>query len=162
MEGVSNKMVADGLPLTGGRTPEAIAVRLKEHAELASIRLSAEQRQILETFLEIDIDLSSASEIINKFESDYSLDLNGAADTMARRYKEISGKLSSARYRAGFGRRLDYYTGFIFEIFSQNGDKPLAGGGRYDRLMTLLGSQRTIPAVGFSIWIDRLSEGGKA
>jgi len=38
------------------------------------------------------------------------------------------------------------------EITSQ-----LAAGGRYDGLLTRLGSPRAIPAVGFSAWIERLS-----
>ncbi|RYG63900.1 ATP phosphoribosyltransferase regulatory subunit, partial [bacterium] len=32
----------------------------------------------------------------------------------------------------------------------------LAGGGRYDRLLTFLGAKAPIPAVGFSIWLDRI------
>ncbi|TFX37310.1 ATP phosphoribosyltransferase regulatory subunit, partial [Escherichia coli] len=32
----------------------------------------------------------------------------------------------------------------------------LAGGGRFDRLPTLLGAENHIPAVGFSLWLDRI------
>ncbi|TIO11841.1 MAG: ATP phosphoribosyltransferase regulatory subunit, partial [Mesorhizobium sp.] len=55
-----------------------------------------------------------------------------------------------------FGRPLDYYTGLVFEIAAENGDRPLAGGGRYDRLLTLLGAKTPIPGVGFSVWLDRI------
>ena len=34
-------------------------------------------------------------------------------------------------------------------------------GGRYDGLMTQLGSREPIPAVGFSIWVDALVKAGK-
>jgi ATP phosphoribosyltransferase regulatory subunit len=34
----------------------------------------------------------------------------------------------------------------------------VAGGGRYDRLCTLLGAENPIPAVGFSISLDRVEE----
>jgi len=54
---------------------------------------------------------------------------------------------------------LDYYTGFVFEVYGKQKNYPLVGGGRYDRLLTLLGSPQEIPAVGFAIWVDRL-EGG--
>ena len=42
--------------------------------------------------------------------------------------------------------------------------KPLAGGGRYDRLLTLLGAGKPIPGVGFSVWLDRVEDlaGGAA
>ncbi|MEN0098615.1 MAG: ATP phosphoribosyltransferase regulatory subunit, partial [Brucella pseudogrignonensis] len=61
-------------------------------------------------------------------------------------------------YDASFGRPLDYYTGLVYEIRQAGGDKDmvLAGGGRYDRLLTMLGASENIPGVGFSIWLDRL------
>ena len=63
----------------------------------------------------------------------------------------------SLRYRAGFGRTLDYYTGFVFEVRGgPSDDKPLAGGGRYDRLMTVLGSRHKMPATGFAVYVDRV------
>jgi ATP phosphoribosyltransferase regulatory subunit len=38
-----------------------------------------------------------------------------------------------------------------------NSEEPLVAGGRYDELMTRLGSAAPIPAVGFSIWIEALT-----
>lgn len=51
-------------------------------------------------------------------------------------------------------RGLDYYTGPIFETFV---DRPtsIASGGRYDKLIALLGG-RDIPATGMSIGVDRV------
>ena len=59
-------------------------------------------------------------------------------------------------YRAAFGRPLDYYTGLVFEVTQRGQTAVLAGGGRFDRLLTLLGAKDTIPAVGFSLWLDRI------
>ena len=42
-----------------------------------------------------------------------------------------------------------------------NGVEPLVGGGRYDGLMTQLGSPTPIPAVGFSVWIEALTQYGQ-
>jgi ATP phosphoribosyltransferase regulatory subunit len=42
-----------------------------------------------------------------------------------------------------------------------NGVEPLVAGGRYDGLMTQLGSPTPIPAVGFSVWIEALTQSGK-
>jgi histidyl-tRNA synthetase len=49
-------------------------------------------------------------------------------------------------------RGFDYYTGMIFEIFdSDPGNKrSLAGGGRYDNLLSLFGKEK-VPAVGFAM-----------
>ncbi|HEY5278519.1 MAG TPA: ATP phosphoribosyltransferase regulatory subunit, partial [Pseudolabrys sp.] len=57
-----------------------------------------------------------------------------------------------------FGRGFDYYTGFVFELTdpARTGD-PLVAGGRYDGLLTRLGSAEPIAAVGFSVWIERLA-----
>lgn len=55
-------------------------------------------------------------------------------------------------------RGLDYYTRTVFEIWS--GDKDgkkysLGGGGRYDRLIKMMGGEET-PAIGFALGIDRI------
>jgi len=70
------------------------------------------------------------------------------------------------RFSTSFGRGLDYYTGFEFELHSQpngngNGAEPLVAGGRYDGLMTQLGASAPIPAVGFSVWVEALTELGR-
>ncbi len=66
--------------------------------------------------------------------------------------------LAQARYAGEFGRALEYYTGFVFEI-SVDGlpaASPLAGGGRYDGLMRASGCARDVPAVGGAIHTERL------
>ena len=50
-------------------------------------------------------------------------------------------------FSTAFGRGLDYYTGFVFELHdagpAPNG--PLVAGGRYDELLTRLGAKRRFP-----------------
>ena len=69
--------------------------------------------------------------------------------------------LASITYRAAFGRPLDYYTGLVFEVAVKDHPAVLAGGGRFDHLLTLLGAESRIPAVGFSLWLDRIEAEGK-
>ena len=49
-------------------------------------------------------------------------------------------------------RGFDYYTGMVFEVYDtdENNRRSLAGGGRYDNLLTLFGGD-PIPAVGFAM-----------
>src|SRR5204863_4951018 len=71
------------------------------------------------------------------------------------------GKIS---FSTALGRGLDYYTGMVFELHDPNGrvSGQLVGGGRYDGLLTRLGSPQPIPAVGFAVWVERLAAlGGK-
>ena len=58
-------------------------------------------------------------------------------------------------------RGLSYYTKTVFEIIQTNNDEnstkiSIAGGGRYDYLAKSLGSKREVPAVGFSVGVDRI------
>ncbi len=161
---LADEMASANLPLSGGRTPQAIADRLFEKAELASVKLSKPKRDALEAFLAIDVDIAEAADTLNSFEQTHAISLSGAKQAMLARIEGLAdhaSALSSMRYCAGFGRRLDYYTGIVFELYRPGLDKPVAGGGRYDRLMTLLGSPAIVPAVGFSIWVDRLTKAGK-
>ena len=61
-------------------------------------------------------------------------------------------------FAAEFGRTLEYYTGFVFDIVSPKlGDRtPIAGGGRYDRLLHAVGAPGDVPAVGSAIHTERL------
>ncbi len=54
-------------------------------------------------------------------------------------------------------RGLDYYTQTVFEFWDREtgAQNAVGGGGRYDGLVELMGSQPT-PAVGFAVGIDRL------
>ena len=70
--------------------------------------------------------------------------------------------LRRVTFAGAFGRNLDYYTGFVFEARAPGGGGgPVFGGGRYDRLAQALGSDKPVPAVGVSIWLDRLMRAGK-
>ncbi len=51
------------------------------------------------------------------------------------------------------GRGFEYYTGLIFQLWA--GGQMVAGGGRYDALIPLLGGHAT-PASGFALYVDKL------
>jgi len=78
---------------------------------------------------------------------------------------EFAGESSAAPAGAGvagdqaedavWGR--SYYDGVVFRAYMGSGALPVGGGGRYDRLFRALGAE--VPAVGFSIGLDRLSQG---
>jgi len=56
------------------------------------------------------------------------------------------------------GRGVSYYTGLVFEIHAQEDgfDVQLCGGGRYDHLMSTVGSARELNACGFAFGVERL------
>ncbi len=57
------------------------------------------------------------------------------------------------------GRGVSYYTGLVFEIHAREADgfdTQLCGGGRYDRLMRVVGGTRDVGACGFAFGVERL------
>ena len=70
-------------------------------------------------------------------------------------------KLAKGKYNIEYDKSLvrgmGYYTGTIFEIVSPEFNGSIAGGGRYDKMIgNMIGED--IPAVGFSIGFERISE----
>ena len=57
------------------------------------------------------------------------------------------------RFSASFGRELEYYTGMVFkiDIKSKSKNRNIINGGRYDKLISDLGSEKQIPAVGAAL-----------
>lgn len=155
---LGNVMQETGYSTHASRSPNEIATRLIEQHQLARTRLSDEQFAVLDEFLSMELPLNEALHALKDFASKAKLDLQDALDLFAARIAELE-KLdidaSQIRYVAAFGRPLDYYTGLVFEISNKTNDKVLAAGGRYDRLMSLLGANSVTPAVGFSLWLDR-------
>lgn len=64
------------------------------------------------------------------------------------------------QFDLGKTKNLNYYTGIVFEAYVEGVGKRVLSGGRYDTLLEKYG--RKLPAVGFSIKLDALSEIWKA
>ena len=79
------------------------------------------------------------------------------------KYSDIKNKLNELkinfRENKNLVRGLDYYNGLVFEFTSSElgAQNAIIGGGRYDGLIESLGG-RNLPATGFALGIDRLSE----
>ena len=58
----------------------------------------------------------------------------------------------------GLSASIAYYSGMIFEVRAvENGESVvLGGGGRYDGLASALGSEQTLPALGFALNLDTI------
>ena len=94
----------------------------------------------------IEIYLSNFS-IIENF-----IKKNNLKENIFQKFKSVQNlkKLNQDIYFvANFGRDIEYYTGIVFEIFSER--KEIARGGRYDDLLKSLGAKKNIPAVGAAI-----------
>ena len=125
-----------------------------------------EKREAIRRFLAISGDPDDALAQLRALAADAKLDISSTIDQFESRIGFMAARgvdTARTRFSTSFGRGLDYYTGFEFELHGRgNGAEPLVAGGRYDGLMTQLGSAAPIPAVGFSIWIETLTQLGRS
>lgn len=147
-----------GISAVGGRSAEDIAGRFLDRAREESQALGEEQKAILRKFLAISGEPDHVSREVRALAQEAGLDLAAVLDRFETRtgFLEARGfALAEMQASAGFARNLDYYSGFVFELKRAGAERPVAGGGRYDRLFERLGHQ--VPAIGAAIWLERLA-----
>jgi ATP phosphoribosyltransferase regulatory subunit len=160
---VTDLLSIAGISAVGGRSIGEIADRFVEQAELgASHALPGETRALIERFLAVAGTPDDAVAALRALAEDAGISLDPALDLFESRtgFLAASGvDVTRIRFETGFGRGVDYYTGFVFELHDRQGraDGQLVAGGRYDALLTRLGSTRPVPAVGLAVWIERLA-----
>jgi ATP phosphoribosyltransferase regulatory subunit len=160
---VTDLLSIAGISAVGGRTVGEIADRFVEQVELgASSALPAATRDLIERFLAIAGTPDSAAAAIRALAADAGISLAPALDLFESRTGFLAARgvdLNRVRFATAFGRGVDYYTGFVFELHDPAGRAGghLVAGGRYDGLLARLGSAQPVPAVGLSVWIERLA-----
>jgi ATP phosphoribosyltransferase regulatory subunit len=121
---------------------------------------------LIERFLAVSGDPDQAALQLRELAGDGGTDLDAALDLFEMRTGFLAARgvdVGAIRFSTAFGRGLDYYTGFVFELHDRNGTNgPLIAGGRYDGMLMRLGAKSPIPAVGFAVWVERLAELGDA
>jgi ATP phosphoribosyltransferase regulatory subunit len=165
---VTDLLSIAGISAVGGRTVDEIANRFLEQAALgAGAGLPGETRSLIERFLSIAGDPDAAAVELRALAGNSGSALDAALDRFEMRNGFLAAHgvdVGRLRFATAFGRGLDYYTGFVFELHDPHGRvaRQLVAGGRYDGLLTRLGSANPIPAVGFAVWIERLATLGSA
>jgi ATP phosphoribosyltransferase regulatory subunit len=163
---VTDLMSIAGASNVGGRNVAEIADRFLEQSTLKAGALPRDASTIIKRFLSIGGDPDDAVAQLRALASNAKLDIGSAIDQLESRVGFMAARgvdVRKTRFSTAFGRGLDYYTGFEFEVHAKgNGAEPLVAGGRYDGLMTQLGSAEPIPAVGFSIWVEAMTKIGRA
>lgn len=169
---VENMLSIAGLSTVGGRGAGEIAERLAEQAAFAAgARPAPEAAAVIRRYLAIEATADTAADAVTAFAGEVgdgvAAALAPALDAFRRRLDLLAERgvaASGLSFEAAFGRPLDYYTGFMFELYdpARPDGAQVVGGGRYDRMLTLLGAAAPVPAVGFSVWLDRLGFGGRA
>jgi ATP phosphoribosyltransferase regulatory subunit len=158
---VTDLLSIAGISAVGGRSIGEIADRFVEQAELgASAALPGETRAVIERFLAVAGTPDDAAASLRGLADDARISLDPELDVFESRtgFLAASGvDVTRIRFETGFGRGVDYYTGFVFELHDPRADGQLVAGGRYDALLSRLGSAKPVPAVGLAVWIERLA-----
>lgn len=153
-----------GIRSVGGRSAGEIADRFLEQSSLAAgAGLDDRARAVIERFLAVSGTPQAALAALKRLAEDEKIAIEPVLDSFEKRSEGLARRgidLDRLAFSAAFGRRLDYYSGFVFEIHDPSGGagQPVIGGGRYDRLLPALGAKTSVPAVGFALWLDRLPE----
>jgi ATP phosphoribosyltransferase regulatory subunit len=156
-------LATGGVQTVGARSTAEIAERVLEQASLAAEpAVPEETAALIERFLAIEGPLDAAIGAVEAFSATLpapSIFLF-ALDRLKARAEALAGlglAPETLAFRAGFGRTLGYYDGFVFDLHDpRRPNAPqLAGGGRYDGLARAFGSAPDVRAVGFAIWTER-------
>jgi ATP phosphoribosyltransferase regulatory subunit len=162
---VTDLMSIAGTTNVGGRSVSEIADRFLEQSTLKGGALPRDALELIKRFLAIAGDPDDAIARLRALADDARLDITAAIDQFESRVGFMAARgiqTGATRFSTSFGRGLDYYTGFEFELHAKGNDvEPLVAGGRYDGLMSQLGASTAIPAVGFSVWIETLTQVGR-
>jgi ATP phosphoribosyltransferase regulatory subunit len=159
---VTDLLSIAGITAIGGRSVGEIADRFLEQAALSgAVALPRETRTLIERFLSVSGNPDAAAMQLRALAQEARIDLAAALDVFENRNGFIAARgisIADISFATAFSNGLDYYTGFEFRLHEprNRSDAPLVAGGRYDRLLTRLGSTTPIPAVGLGVWIERL------
>jgi ATP phosphoribosyltransferase regulatory subunit len=159
---VSTYLEAQGVPISGNRSLREIAARLRDKAaDLYADTLPREVATVIEYYLGVDAPPREAVDKVAMIAHGAGLDIDAALYAVAGRFDLLEQQgvdLSNATFTTEFGRKLEYYSGLVFQIEAPGMDQtePVAGGGRYDNLLSALGAPHPVPAVGAAIHTERL------
>ena len=161
---VARYLEENGIPLIGARTLGEITENIMTAAADAQTEaLSQDVADLINSYSSVSAPPRAAGARLADLMSERNVDISGAISVFRRRLDLMAQEgvdLAAGEFSAEFGRNLDYYTGFVFEVISPalGPDSPVAGGGRYDSLLSAIGASHDVPAVGAMIHTERLME----
>ena len=150
-----------------GRSLEEITDRLRKKGESYSLKpLSDSTKKLITEFLSIKDTPSLAISRLRKLCKSLDRSLLNKIDEVEKRFEIINSNgvdFNNAIFGAEKGRDVEYYSGFLYDFAWNNNNESIyiGGGGRYDDLIKLLGSENRIPAVGAALnlkKVERISQ----
>ena len=159
---VAGYLDANKIELIGSRSLREITQGLHAVAvDAAADPLSQSAAELIETYVKVKAPARAAGARLADLMHGRGINIEEALATYQDRLQLlIDAGIDPAKleFSAEFGRNLEYYTGFVFEVVSPGlgAASPVAGGGRYDALLKAVGAPGDVPAVGSAIHTERL------
>jgi ATP phosphoribosyltransferase regulatory subunit len=147
---------------TAGRTrAEIVARALDRAAEAVTLRLDPAVADAIARLLDISGPAEAALAEVRALLKTAGIALDPQLAAMEARLavlKSLGVAPERVQFTAHFGRNMEYYTGFVFELWARDREGPVqvAGGGRYDTLLESLGAKQAVSAIGCAIRTERL------
>lgn len=148
-------------PAAGRSREEIVARAMDRAAEAASLRLDRKLADAIAELLDISGPAEEALAKIRALLGSIAINLDPQLAAMEKRLatlKSLGVNLATVQFTAHFGRNMEYYTGFVFELWARDKEGPvqIAGGGRYDSMMEMLGSKKPVSAIGCALRTERV------
>jgi ATP phosphoribosyltransferase regulatory subunit len=168
---VEEHLARSGVKMVGARTLAEITERLLAAAADAREKpLPMSTAALIDGFTLVRAPADEAVQRVSDLLRPHKIDIGPSLASFKRRLEFVEGLGIDSReadFSAVFGRSLEYYTGFVFQVFDARlgAASPIASGGRYDGLLADMGATQRVPAVGSCLHVERLSaalEGGVA
>ena len=148
-------------PAAGRSRAEIITRALDRAAEAATLRLDPAVADAIAKLLDISGSAEMALAEVRALLKTAGINLDAQLAEMDARLatlKSLGVAPERVQFTAHFGRNMEYYTGFVFELWARDREGPVqvAGGGRYDTLLESLGAKKPVSAIGCAIRTERL------
>jgi len=148
-------------PAAGRSRAEIVARALDRAAQAAALRLDPAMADAIAKLLDISGPAQDALAQVRALLKTAGIDLDpqlAAMDARLATLKSLGIAPERVQFTAHFGRNMEYYTGFVFELWARDREGPVqvAGGGRYDTLLESLGAKQPVSAIGCAIRTERL------
>ena len=158
VKAIEKLLEAQGEAPPAGRSREEVIARARaEAAEVLKLdgNVAGAITRVLAISAPVETALAEIRALLKK--AGIALDAELAAvETRLAVLKSLGVDPARIEFNAHFGRSMEYYTGFVFELRTTDGKTELAGGGRYDNLLELLGAPKPVTAVGCAIHTEKL------
>ncbi|MGB7206111.1 MAG: ATP phosphoribosyltransferase regulatory subunit [Anderseniella sp.] len=166
---VEKTLEAGDLAIIAGRSVEQVAQRLSEKLlDRSQPCLSSDSATLIDDYLSIRATPETALEKLKAMAGRTNGPFALAVDQFEARINAMQAAeldVANMEFAAVFGRSLEYYTGFVFQVdrmLMDGSSQTVAGGGRYDTMLADIGARQMIPAVGCAIHASRLLADQKA